>query len=107
MVIVPVGTWAKDEDYPVYPVGANPKRLLLCPAQPPSADLIPGHRYLFKTAKEWKAGQLWSEFLAYQLSVPTGVHVPRCFVAIDESSGESGALVEFFFGYPGAVPGLR
>jgi hypothetical protein len=107
MKVVSIGTWARDEDYPVYPVGANPKRLLLCPAQPPYADLIAGHRYLLKTARGWKSGQLWSEFLAFELSVPTGVHVPRCFVAVDERTGESGALVEFFFGYPGEVPDLR
>jgi HipA-like C-terminal domain len=107
MTVISVGTWARDEDNPVFPVGANPKRLLLCPGRPPSAELIAGHRYLFKTAKGWKAGQLWSEYLAFELAVPTGVHVPRCFVAVDEITGESGVLVEFFYGYPGDVPGLR
>jgi hypothetical protein len=107
MTVIAVGAWARDEDNPVYPVGANPKRLLLCPVKTPHPELIAGHRYLFKTAKGWKAGQLWSEFLAFQLSAPTGVHVPRCFVAIDESTGEAGALVEFFYGYPEEVPGLR
>jgi hypothetical protein len=43
MTVIAVGTWARDEDNPVYPVGANPKRLLLCPAQPPHAELIAGH----------------------------------------------------------------
>lgn len=107
MTVVYVGAWARDEDNPVYPVGANPKRLLLCPAQPPHADLIAGHRYLFKTAKGWKAGQLWSEYLAFELAAPTGVQVPRCFVAVDDVTGESGALIEFFYGYPNDVPGLR
>lgn len=107
MTIVHVGSWSRDEDNPVYPVGANPKRLLLCPAQPPDGELIAGHRYLFKTAKDWKVGQLWSEFLAFQLSAPTSLRVPRCFVAVDEKTGETGALVEFFYGYPGDVPGLR
>jgi hypothetical protein len=81
MTVVSVGTWTRDEDNPVHPVGANPKRLLLCPTPAPHTDLIAGHRYLFKTAKEWKAGQLWSEFLAFELSAPMRVHVPRCFVA--------------------------
>lgn len=107
MTVISVGTWARDEDNPVYPVGANPKQLLLCPNPAPHGDLIAGHRYLFKTAKGWKAGQLWSEFLAFQLSAPTGVNVPRCFVAINEKTGETGALVEFFFWYPGGEPELR
>jgi hypothetical protein len=51
--------------------------------------------------------QLWSEFLAYELSRQTGVRVPRCFIGVDEKTGESGALVEFFYGYPGDEPGLR
>jgi hypothetical protein len=86
MEVVSVGTWPRDEDYPVFPVGANPKRLLLCPAQPPHAELIAEHRYLFKSAKGWKAGQVWSEY----------VRVPRCFIAVDEITGECGALVELF-----------
>jgi hypothetical protein len=35
------------------------------------------------------------------------VHVPRCFAAVNECTGEIGALVEFFFGYPSDEPGLR
>jgi hypothetical protein len=107
MTVVSVANWASDDDNPVYPVGANPKRLLICPTPSPQADLIPGHRYLFKSPKERKACQLWSELLAFHLSKPTGVHVPRCFPAVDNRTGESGALVEFFLGYPDDVPGLR
>jgi hypothetical protein len=76
-----------------------------CP--PPNDGLIAGHRYLFKNAQGWKANQLWSELLAFKLSKPTGVHVPRCFAAINERTGEVGALVEFFYGYPADEPGLR
>ena len=107
MTVVSVGAWAKDEDNPVYPVGANPNGCSLCPAKPPTVDLIAGHRYLFKTAKEWKAGQLWSEYLAFQLSSAAGVHVPRCFVAVDEKLASAVRLVEFFYGYPGDASGLR
>jgi hypothetical protein len=107
LAVISIGNWASDDDNPVYPVGANPKRLLICPTPAPRADLIAGHRYLFKTPKERKAGQLWSELIAFHLSKPTGVHVPRCFAAMDERTGEAGALVEFFLGYPDDVPGLR
>jgi hypothetical protein len=107
MSVISVGEWASDDDNPVYPVGANPKRLLVCPTPAPQKELIAGHRYLFKSPKERKAPQLWSEMLAFHLSKPTGVHVPRCFAAINECTGEIGALVEFFFGYPSDEPGLR
>ena len=107
MTVVSVGQWERDEDNPVFPVGANPKRLIVCPTPVPHPDLIAGHRYLFKSAKGWKASQLWSEVLAFELSKPAGVRVPRCFPAMDDRTGEAGALVEFFYGYPGDEPGLR
>jgi hypothetical protein len=58
MTIIAIGEWARDDDNPIFPVGANPKRLLVCPTSPPNDGLIAGHRYLFKSAKGWKAGQL-------------------------------------------------
>jgi hypothetical protein len=84
MSVISVGEWASDDDNPVYPVGANPKRLLVCPTPAPQKELIAGHRYLFKSPKERKAPQLWSEMVAFHLSKPTGVHVPRCFAAVNE-----------------------
>lgn len=107
MAVIQIGNWKQDEDNPIFPVGANPKRLLICPDTSQHPDLIQNHRYLFKRAEGWKAGQVWAEFIAYRLSLKTGVHVPRCFIACDETSNETGVLIEFFYGYPGDEQSLR
>lgn len=107
MTVIQIGSWKRDEDNPIFPVGANPKQLVFCPNPAPGADLIPNHRYLFKRAEGWKAGQVWSEYIAYRLSLRTGVHVPRSFMAVDENNGEMGTLIEFFYGYPGDEESLR
>jgi hypothetical protein len=98
---ISVGTWESDEDFGVHPVGSKPKRMLTCPLGVQDPCLVAGHSYLFKTAEGWKAKQLWSEIIAYRLAVLTGVDVPPCFLAVNEQSGQMGALVEFFYGYPG------
>jgi hypothetical protein len=100
--VVDVSEWQPDADNPIFPVGSQPKRLLLCPANPSDTRLIPGHRYLFKVPIEWKAQQVWSEVIASRLGEHLGVSVPHCFVGQD-AEGNVGALVEFFYGYPGQV----
>jgi hypothetical protein len=98
--VVDVSGWLADEDNPVFPVGSQPKTLLICPANPPCEGLIPNHRYLFKTAAGWQAGQLWAEVFASQFAKVVDVDVPRSYIGRD-GKGTLGALVEFFFGYPG------
>lgn len=63
--------------------------------------LIPKHPYLFKTAYGWRSRQMWSEFIAYRIGSLLALPVPPCFLAVDSRTGECGALVEFFYGYPG------
>lgn len=104
---VEVGQWAQHEEFGVYPVGSKPKRMLICPQEPPEPDLIPNHAYLFKTAGDWRVHQIWSEFIAYHLGALAGISVPRCFIGVDEKTGEMGALIEFFFGYPGEAVNAR
>jgi len=99
--VIRIGQWNRDEEFAVHPVGSKPKRMLTCPLQPGQEGLIPGHSYLFKTAADWRIHQIWSEAIAYQLGTLVGLNVPRCFIAEDETTGELGALIEFFFGYPG------
>lgn len=97
-----VGSWLEDEDFAVHPKGSQPKKTLTCPATATQPYLIPGHSYIFKTAKkDWQAQQLWSEVAAYRLGSLVGARVPPCFVAVDEATGQAGVLMEFFFGYPG------
>jgi hypothetical protein len=93
--------WAPDEDYPVFPVGSKPKRLLICPQNAPAPFLIPGHKYMFKVAEGWQSRQLWSEILAYELARSLELGVPPCFAAWDSQTNEMGVLAEFFYGYPG------
>jgi len=99
-----IGGWALSEDFPYFPVGSKPKRMLICPDNATESFLIPGHAYLFKQALDWQAYQVWSEFIAYRIGALIGLDVPPCFIAVDEESAEVGALVEFFYGHPGKQP---
>jgi hypothetical protein len=104
---VVVTNWMLDEDYPVFPIGSKPKRMITCPEGAAEAYLIPGHSYLFKTAFGHRAQQVWSEIVAYQLANLTGLDVPPCFLAVDDATGETGALIEFFYNYPGEAESAR
>jgi hypothetical protein len=95
-----IAAWSPDEDYPVFPVGSKPKRLVVCPRNATAPFLIPGHKYLFKAAKGWQSQQLWSEILAYELARSLKLTVPPCFAALDSKTNEMGVLLEFFYGYP-------
>jgi len=75
--------------------------MLISPEELSEPFLIPNHAYLFKTAIGWQAHQVWSEVISYRIGAALGLPVPPCFIAVDEASGESGVLVEFFYGYPG------
>lgn len=96
---VDVSDWTADEDNPIFPVGSQPKKLLVCPDNIEFPGLIPGHRYLFKKAEGWQIGQLWAEVFAFQFADVLGVDVPTAFVG-REKDGSVGALIEFFHGYP-------
>lgn len=97
---IDVSRWPSDEDYPVFPIGSKPKRLLICPASQSDPFLIPGHKYLFKVASGWQKYQIWSEIISYEIAKYIGISVPPCFCAIDSNSMDFGVLVEFFYGYP-------
>ncbi|EHK76241.1 hypothetical protein SM0020_19622 [Sinorhizobium meliloti CCNWSX0020] len=99
--IVDVAQWRVDPDNPYYPEGKQPKRLLISPEANLPPFLLPGHKYLFKTPSGWQERQVWSELIAYELSRPAGLDVPPCFLAVDSLEGETGVLVEFFYGYRG------
>lgn len=97
-----IGSWSEHEDFPIHPKGSQPKRTIVAPSPAERPYLIGGHAYMFKTAKkEWQSKQLWSEVVAYRLGVLCDLWVPPCFVAMDEHSGETGVLMEFFYGYAG------
>jgi hypothetical protein len=102
-----VGGWARDVDFETYPGGAKPKQMLICPPYIADPLLIPGHNYLFKIAEGWRGRQVWSEIIAYRIASLVGLAVPPCFLAVNEHTGQVGALVEFFYGYPGEQPPAR
>lgn len=95
-----VDDWPLSEDFPTFPVGSKPKRMIICPSQAQESGLIANHAYLFKIAEQWQTYQVWSEFLAYRLSIIAGLKVPPAFIAVHQETGETGVLLEFFYGYP-------
>ncbi|WP_424363376.1 HipA domain-containing protein [Methylocystis parvus] len=99
--VIDVTSWAKHEEFPVFPVGSKPKKMLLCPSRPTENCLIPGHSYLFKIGVGRFQQQAWSEVIAYRIGILLGLPVPPCFIAEDKNSQEIGALIEFFYGHPG------
>src|SRR5579871_2579434 len=103
--VVDITTWATNDDFNAFPIGSKPKRSVICPDNPPTRFLIPGHAYLFKGAVEWRAQQMWSEIVAFRLSHLCGLEVPPCFAALD--AGKPGVLMEFFYGYPDEKPARR
>ncbi|MBY0285229.1 MAG: HipA domain-containing protein [Sphingomonas sp.] len=98
---IDISLWREDEEFGIHPYGSKAKRTLICPDAPDNPLLIAGHRYLYKQAESWKAQQMWSEAVAYQIGAAAGLPVPPCFVASNAADGTTGALIEFFYGYPG------
>ncbi len=97
--VVSIAGWPPDEDFPVGPQGAKPKRVVICPQPPPHPFLIGGHRYLFKEPTGSRAQQIWSEVIAYEVARELGVAVPPAFLAFDPRTAAPGVLVEFFYGH--------
>lgn len=98
--VVDLAGWDLDQDNPWGLPGAKPKRIFVCPDIPPRDFLIGGHRYLFKEPAGWKAPQIWSEVIAYEVSRGLGIRVPPAFLAVGPGNGSPGVLIEFFYGYP-------
>ena len=99
--IVTLDGWQLDQDNPFGLPGAKPKRIFTCPNPVPQPFLIGGHRYLFKEPPGWRAPQIWSEVIAYELSRELGLPVPPAFLALGPGNGSPGVLIEFFYGHPG------
>src|SRR5262245_38151448 len=100
--IVEIGKWERYEDFSFDPKGSKPKQTVLCPDPAPNEGLLAGHLYLFKIAVEgWKGQQMWSELIAAEIGALVGVPVPPCHLAMDHQTDQIGALVEFFYRYPG------
>jgi len=97
---IDVAAWRRDESFGIFPGGTKPKQMVFAPSDASSPLTIPDHPYLFKIAYSWRSYQMWSEYIAYRIGRLIDLPVPPCLIAIDNKSGDVGALVEFFYGYP-------
>ncbi len=102
--VVDLNSWEPDDEFPIGPTGAKPKRIFICPTPAPHGFLIGGHRYLFKEPSGPHVMQIWSEVIAYELAKVVGVPVPPAFLARAPRNGSPGVLVEFFYGYADRAP---
>lgn len=102
--VVSLNGWELDDEFPIGPMGAKPKRIFVCPSPAPHRFLIGGHRYLFKEPDGPHIAQIWSEVIAYELSRITHVPVPPAFLASAPRNGSPGVLIEFFYGHASRPP---
>jgi len=102
--VVNLNGWEPDDEFPIGPMGAKPKRIFICPTPAPQKFLIGGHRYLFKEPEPPHTMQVWSEVIAYELSRHVRVPVPPAFLATAPRNGSPGVLVEFFYGHRDRPP---
>ena len=97
---IDVARWQTDEEFGASVPGKRDKSLLYSP-DPAVRFLVPNHRYLFKQSFERYRDQFWAEIIAYGIGCELGVAVPPTFVAWHGRTGICGALIEWFFDYPG------
>lgn len=95
---IDVAAWPADDKYGgAYPEGARPKRTVFTPIDAPIAILKPDWRYLFKQSATPYPEQFWVEVVAYQVGLQLGIPVPPAFAAFDSTTGQCGALIEWFY----------
>jgi hypothetical protein len=92
-----VATWTEDEEFARYPEGARAKTACFPPAGPLPNYIKPGRRYLFKRSREAYPEQFWAEIAAYHIGGLLGVEVPPAYPAVNSSSGQCAALIEWFY----------
>lgn len=97
--VVEVSHWYKERK--PYDEGTREKMIVYCSAPVEYPFLIPQHRYLFKESNKNYPEQFWAEIVAYLLGRQIGVPVPPAFVAQDNRRNKTGALIEWFYDYPG------
>lgn len=104
--IIDVNLWTLDGEFEPYAEGSRDKVRLFAPKSG-LADfpfIVPQHAYLFKESNKRYPEQLWVEIIAYKIGLLTGVPVPPTFLAHDSKQEKSGALIEWFYGYPYSPP---
>ncbi len=102
--LIDISNWQPDSEFDPYPKGARAKNAVFSPRDGAPAFIVPDHRYLFKHSSHRYPEQFWIEIIAYFIGSLMGVPVPPAFVAFNSKTQESGALIEWFYGYPGKQP---
>jgi len=92
-----VTTWTEDEEFARYPEGARAKTAYFPPAGPLPDYIKPGRRYLFKRSRKAFPEQFWAEIAAYHIGSLLGVEVPPAYPAVNNSSRQCAALIEWFY----------
>jgi len=99
--VVNISTWRNDDEVgDVFPEGSREKTLYIAPKDKMLKFIIPDHKYLFKLSFARYPEQFWGEIIAYKIGTLIGIEVPPTFVAIDENTKKTGALIEWFINYP-------
>jgi hypothetical protein len=98
--VIDISTWQPDSEFDPYPKGARAKNAVFSPTKGAPSFIVPDHRYLFKHSSHRYPEQFWIEIIAYFIGDLMEVPVPPAFVAYDSKTHQSGALIEWFYGYP-------
>lgn len=99
--IIDITLWRGNEEIKPYEEGAREKNIITCLTNPPFSFLIPEHNYMFKQSNHRYPAQFWIEILAYRLGCLMSVQVPPAFLGIDTRRQIAGAVIEWFYDYPG------
>jgi hypothetical protein len=94
---IDIGGWEADAEYAIYPQGARSKNAVFAPEEGAPPVVVPTRRYMFKRSRESYPDQFWAEVVAYRVGCLLGLTVPPAFAAIDSSTGECAALIEWFY----------
>ena len=96
--MIELHNWRMDEQFSPYPEGSRDKYAILSPNDCEIDGIIAGHRYLMKFSNPRYPVQFWSEIIAATVGRYMGVRVPKCYVAVDPSTGQPGSLISWFYG---------
>jgi HipA-like C-terminal domain len=94
---IDVAMWSPDPEFKVFPQGAREKFAVFAPQTVPDPVLVPDKRYLFKLSRRAYVDQFWAEVVAYRVGCLLDLEVPPAFGAIHSLTGQSGALIEWFY----------
>jgi len=94
---IDVSTWQEDEEWALYPEGARAKSAYFPPTGQLPDFIKPTRRYLFKHSSRRYPDQFWAEVVAYYIGCLLGVEVPPAYPAINSTTGQCGALIEWFY----------